>query len=581
MVYTGFKQLTNDNATLMRVQVRTSMTFAQKHDSAEITKASSNFYVQLKKQLFSWQEECLDIWFHGRGKGIVNVVTGAGKTVLALGAIARLEYVLSTEQAPALKIKIIVPKVFLANQWLQSLQEDLAVPRNDIGVYSGLRKDPPSRKYMIYVVNSARGTLSRHFLDDYQQGSHVLLIADECHHYSSPENSRIFNFISRIPVKASHYYALGLSATPETAAFNEKLVPALGPVIFKYGFVEALNANIISSFAIFNLKLKFTREEEHQYLDLSEQLTQVLEYLLQRCPFLHGLNRLRFFASLEQLAQTSEDDSAAALARSVLILATKRKDLVYRAESRISCVKQLMTQQPQSSKILVFSERIVVADRIYEELQVLFPGQVGRYHSEMDEWSRKDILRKYQDGQIRILVSCRALDEGLNVPATDIGIIASSTSSNRQRIQRLGRILRNSGKKHTAKLYYLYIGSSNEEQDLLAEISRDLTGVIPILDLAYEQDCQTFVHASYQVLADQVLAYARQKSWSTEIIAEINRNLERGKLGCDWWLSEQECRSKSKNASSRSERNYWVSMRLLVQASLGRLARVATTRNNQ
>ncbi len=532
------------------------------------------YYGRLKKQLFSWQEECLDIWFNNQGKGIINVVTGAGKTILALGAIARLEYVLSTEQAPALKIKIVVPKVFLANQWVKSLQEDLAVSHDEIGVYYGLHKDPPTRKYMVYVVNSARCILSQHLLDDYQQGSAILLIADECHHYSSLENSRIFNFISQIPLQdqARHYYALGLSATPETAAFNGKLRSALGPEIFKYGFVDALNANIISAFAIFNLKLQFTRNEEEQYLDLTNQITLSLDMLLQACSFLKGLNRPHFFASLEQLAQNSADDRIAALARSVLFLSAMRKDLVYRAESRISCVKNLLTRLPQSSRILIFNERIEMADILFAELNLLFPGQVGRYHSEMDERIRKDILRKYQDGQVRILVSCRALDEGLNVPATDIGIIASSTGTNRQRIQRLGRILRQSGKKNMAKLYYLYIGSSNEEQDLLADISRDLTGVIPILDLEYDQDSRTFFHPVYQVLADLVLAHTRRKGWNPEIIVEINRNLERGKLGCDWLLSEQDCRLQIQNASSRSEQNYWISMRLLVQASLGRLA---------
>lgn len=549
------------------------MPFFHKQTPAEVTKSKPNYYGQVKKPLFAWQKECLDIWFHNQGKGVVNVVTGAGKTILALGAIARLEYSLLKEQAPALKIKVVVPKVFLANQWVKSLQDDLAVSKDDIGVYSGLHKDPPSRKYMIYVVNSARATLSQHILDDYHQGSSILLIADECHHYSSPENSRIFDFIAQILInnQAPHYYALGLSATPETATFNETLLPALGREIYKYSFVDALNANIISSFAIFNIKLYFTPEEEHQYLDLSEQLTHVRKILMYRCPFLKHLNRVRYFASLEQLAQSSKDDHIAALARSVLILAIKRKDLVYRAESRISCVNNLVIQLPQSSKILVFCERIVVANTIYEQLNYLFPGQVGRYHSEMDEWSRKEILRKYHDAQIRILVSCRALDEGLNVPSTDIGIIASSTSSNRQRIQRLGRILRQSGMKRTAKLYYLYIGASNEEKDLLSEISRDLTGTIPILDLEYDQDFQTFQHSSYQALADRVIAYTHHKCWSTEIIVEITKNLERGKLGCDWWLSEQDCSLKIQNAPTRSEQNYWVSMRLLVQASLGRL----------
>jgi len=533
---------------------------------------SSNIYGSLRKDLFPWQVECLNIWFQNQGRGIVNVVTGAGKTVLALGAIARLEYTLSSELGDSLKIKVVVPKIFLANQWAQTLQDDLAVSREDIGIYSGVHKDPPDRKYMIYVVNSARYTLARHLLEDYRAGNAILLIADECHHYGSPENSRIFDFIGKFSAGVSppRYYALGLSATPETATYQEKLVPALGPEIYKYGFADALNANIISSFSIFNLKLKFTRYEEEQYLDLSEQLTIALEKLMQLCPFLIGLTSQRFFATLEQLARASEDSHTAGAARSVLILAINRKDIVYRAESRISCVQNLLTRIPQS-KVLIFNERIEVAEAIYARLQQLFPGQVGRYHSEMDEGSRKNILVKYQDSEIRILVSCRALDEGLNVPETDVGIIASSTSSSRQRIQRLGRILRRSGKSHSACLYYLYIGSSNEEQELLADISQELAGVIPVLDLDYEQESQSFRHPAYQALADRVLAYAQQKGWTAENISEIERNLERGKLGCDWWASEESCGLRIQSAPSRSERNYWITMRLLVQASFNRL----------
>jgi superfamily II DNA or RNA helicase len=220
---------------------------------------------------------------------------------------------------------------------------------------------------------------------------------------------------------------------------------------------------------------------------------------------------------------------------------------------------------------LIFNERIEVTETIYERLQQQFPGQVGRYHSEMDEGSRKIMLRKYQDSEIRILVSCRALDEGLNVPETDVGIIASSTSSNRQRVQRLGRILRRSGQEHTACLYYLYIGSSNEEQELLTDISQELAGVIPMLDLDYEQENQSFLHPAYQALADRVLDYAHRKAWSSKTVSEIERNLERGKLGCDWWASEKACSLRIQSAPSRSERNYWITMRLLVQASLGRL----------
>ena len=45
----------------------------------------------MKKELYQWQEECLERWFSNNGRGIVQAVTGAGKTFLALTAAARLE----------------------------------------------------------------------------------------------------------------------------------------------------------------------------------------------------------------------------------------------------------------------------------------------------------------------------------------------------------------------------------------------------------------------------------------------------------------------------------------------------------
>lgn len=52
---------------------------------------------------------------------------------------------------------------------------------------------------MIYVINSARYTLSRHILRDINMGYAVLLIADECHHYASAENRKIFEFLPYLP----------------------------------------------------------------------------------------------------------------------------------------------------------------------------------------------------------------------------------------------------------------------------------------------------------------------------------------------------------------------------------------------
>ena len=74
-----------------------------------------------------------------------------------------------------------------------------------------------------------------------------------------------------------------------------------------------------------------------------------------------------------------------------------------------------------------------------------------------------------------MLVTCRALDEGLDVPEAEFGIIGASTASLRQRIQRLGRVLRPHPDKKTATVVTLYV-LPGESEALRAE-SENLEGV--------------------------------------------------------------------------------------------------------
>lgn len=69
---------------------------------------------------------------------------------------------------------------------------------------------------------------------------------------------------------------------------------------------------------------------------------------------------------------------------------------------------------------------------------------------------RRDNLRLYRRGVFDTLVTCRALDEGTNVPETSVAIIAASTASIRQRIQRLGRVLRRAPGKEKATVSIPY-----------------------------------------------------------------------------------------------------------------------------
>jgi len=67
---------------------------------------------------------------------------------------------------------------------------------------------------------------------------------------------------------------------------------------------------------------------------------------------------------------------------------------------------------------------------------------VGVYHTGLPLNERIENISDYRQGKTNILVSCHALNEGFDVPESEIGIIVAGTSSARQWIQRMGRILR-------------------------------------------------------------------------------------------------------------------------------------------
>jgi superfamily II DNA or RNA helicase len=128
-------------------------------------------------------------------------------------------------------------------------------------------------------------------------------------------------------------------------------------------------------------------------------------------------------------------------------------------------------------RVLVFHEDIHACNLIYEVL-AQNGVKAGVYHSRMHLRERAMMLAAYRTGAIEVLVTCRALDEGFNVPETQIGIIAASTATRRQRIQRLGRALRPASGKEGALIYTLV--STAPEIARLQEEESELEGVAEV-----------------------------------------------------------------------------------------------------
>ena len=479
--------------------------------------------------------------------------------------MAAIEHLSRLPGITSLKVKIVVPKTFLVRQWARDLREHLSVPRTDIGTYSGTQKSSPDKKFMIYVINSARYSLAKHVLDNFSKSEPVFLIADECHHYGTEENSRIFDFFPFI--KKNRFYSLGLSATPNCRHFEDVLVPYLGREIYRFSFNRALSANIISKFAIFHICLKFSSFEKGEYDELSNQISLAFSNLRKACPNLGARDSYSFFAKLHNIIESSRAPEAIENAQLLLMLSYQRKEIVHQASARVDCVLRLVPLIRSDAKIIIFGERIERADELYEKLCMVYPNEVGLFHSGLPKSMGEFALKRFEVGEIRILVSCKSLDEGLSVNEADVGIIVSSTMSNRQRVQRLGRILRKKGTDRLAYFYYLYIGDTTEESDILRDHLSGLDRHVSVIDLQYDDKLGQFYNNYYDKLTKPIVEQVMENGWVSAAVSELLRNFNKGLITCDWWMTEETCLEHIREAKDKATRNYYVAMLYLVRSN--------------
>lgn len=515
----------------------------------------------MKKTLYPWQEDCLTHWFSNHGRGMVQAATGTGKTLLALTAADRLNRALNDQ----LLVKIVVPTGALMRQWHRALRESLlksgtetreaADIQRKIGLRGGSFRMPSDRKYMIYVINSARYELARQILSDLKSGAPVLLIADECHRYESGQNRLIFEFLPYIKDYGQRFFSLGLSATLPSGPAMGYLSSVLGKKIYSYSMAQAASLQQISQYDVFHIGLSFSRSEQEAYEEISDRMKLLYANLLHKYPYLKDLNRKECFEHLRALSGNPDQKTAEAAA-SYMKLSFKRKSLICLASARVLCAHDLVLRLPAHDKILIFGERIDQAEELYLLLQKSFPGKVGRYHSRMGQQANHNALCRFRDGETRILIACKAIDEGLDVPDASVGIILSGTSMQRQRVQRLGRILRLNKGKDRAALYYLHVTKSAEDCVFLPDAK---TG--RILELEYEANEREFIHPAYDRAVAALLPDLLAEETDPKRLAEIQRCLHVGRVRADWLLDRGELARKLQNATDTGERNYWFCMK--------------------
>jgi superfamily II DNA or RNA helicase len=408
-------------------------------------------------KLHDWQVSCREEWLK-RGHGTVKVATGGGKTIFALAVAEALQ----NSQEIDLRLVVVVPTIPLMRQWLDELS-DTNIPRHKIALMGGGESTPddPDLRILICVLNSARDRLPA-MVERFEWSSKLLLVVDECHRANASEARKILG--------AAAAYTLGLSATPETEQ-GDPNIPSdeayalsdvgmgLGPIIYEFSLKQSLAAGLLTAFEVWHVGLSLNSDEVIDYVQLSREIAELRKDL--QIAHRHSKGRAQPFLAW---CQTQAKKSGGADAARFMGIANERKRLVYRASARSNFTLKILAAAAgeEDRRAIVFHESVEEVNRLFIRAVELGFSAVLE-HGSLPPHLRNGNIELFRRGLAKTIISVKSLVEGFNVPSADVGIIAASSGSVRQRIQSLGRMLRKKASDDAAVIFVLYVKDTEDE----------------------------------------------------------------------------------------------------------------------
>ena len=432
--------------------------------------------------LRSWQGEALDAWAHHGRQGVVEAVTGTGKSRVGVEAVREA---LDDD----FDVVVVAPTTALVEQWVRTLLN--AGITRVLTTLEGTR--PTWLRHRVIV-----GTVQSLYQSPPQRADgKVLIVADECHRYGAAEWSRVLD--------AGYRRRLGLTATFERNDEGLALLQRYlgGGPVYRIGFPEAIRTNVVARYDVKMLGVDLTAVERLDYDDAEERVRDARVKLLAADfpaePF--GA----FMTEVQRAAEGDADPTIEDVARQYLKAFSDRVDVMAGASGKSEAMEVLAPAVGASRGALVFTRRKDAAEDL---ASILRDGGVEAHpiHSGHTATQRRERLAGLKTGRIQALVAPTVLDEGVDVPDVDLGIVMSGSKSRRQMIQRMGRVLRR--KADGRKATFIVVYARGTAEDLSSE-----DGQAGALDLILESADRVFhLERDGQLLIQREVPVTRRQS---------------------------------------------------------------------
>lgn len=393
-------------------------------------------------ELRSWQREAFEAWVTNGEHGIIEAITGTGKTLVGIYAAA---YVLDY----GYKVVVVAPTLDLMDQWVDQLEKciiDVEIGRMDASNNNSIDD--------VDVLISTIASGSKYRL--HSKESDTLLISDEVHRMGSASY--------KAALEDEMTSRLGLTATLERTnddGVDEVLIPYFDSVTFTYGYADGLRDGVLAPFRLGFIEVEFTPDEQSKFEELGSEMGR-LSSKLKDGGHIRGKGN-DVFAEIGALSKdTDADFKVMRWAQKFMASLSARKRLQASAENKIAAIEFLSEAISGSNKALVFTETKESAS----DISLMLQGQgieAHRFDSSLDRSQRSTRLNQFRTGNIQVLCAPRVLDEGIDVANVDVGVITAASQSKRQMIQRLGRIVRPNADGVPSTLFLMYLKGTRED----------------------------------------------------------------------------------------------------------------------
>lgn len=420
------------------------------------------------KSLFFYQADALNKWKENNYRLLFEMATGTGKTRTA---IAGIKYLNQTKKR--LITIITTPQNTLSKQWKDEVDAqklvfnentivDGSVPKWEELLVKLLLKNGAGMAdhICLYTTHStaSSGKFTQAFLNNLNFDTDVLFIGDETHWLGAPKLQQAL-----LPI---YKYRIGLSATPSRwydDSGTTKLIDYYGNANFEFTIKDALTEynpltgkHFLVNYHYLISKVSLNESETTEYKEIS--------------------------AKISKLWNMKDNNPEAALSLERLI--ERRANIIKNADAKYAQLESILDKLQTKGRIenlivFVSPQQITSVLNILASKGIIFHKLTEKEGTKPDKRfggksEREHIISKFKSKEYQAIVAIKCMDEGIDIPTADIGILMASSTNPREYIQRVGRIIRQSPNKMHAELYDICVDTINILDDEFVAIERKI-----------------------------------------------------------------------------------------------------------